>query len=72
MELAGKVVVVTGGADGIDLFCSNAGISALDGETWWATAAADSSRQAKAGDCGRWLGGMRKLRRQVGFGQSQN
>jgi len=30
----------------IDLFCSNAGIIALDGEPWWATSAPDSTWQA--------------------------
>ncbi len=30
----------------VDLFCSNAGIIALDGEPWWATSAPDSTWQA--------------------------
>lgn len=30
----------------IDLFCSNAGIIALDGEPWWATSAANATWQA--------------------------
>ncbi|MEP5567072.1 MAG: SDR family oxidoreductase [Halioglobus sp.] len=31
---------------GIDLFCSNAGIIALDGEPWWATSASNETWQA--------------------------
>ena len=30
----------------VDLFCSNAGIIALDGEPWWATSAPNSTWQA--------------------------
>ena len=31
---------------GVDLFCSNAGIIALDGEPWWATSAPNATWQA--------------------------
>lgn len=31
---------------GVDLFCSNAGIIALDGEPWWATSASNDTWQA--------------------------
>ena len=44
--LAAMVAKVEADHGGIDLFCSNAGIIALDGEPWWATSAANETWQA--------------------------
>ena len=44
--LAAMVATVEADHGGIDLFCSNAGIIALDGEPWWATSAANETWQA--------------------------
>ena len=44
--LAAMVAKVEADHGGIDLFCSNAGIMALDGEPWWATSAANETWQA--------------------------
>jgi NAD(P)-dependent dehydrogenase (short-subunit alcohol dehydrogenase family) len=45
-QVASMVSEVEKRHGGIDLFCSNAGIIALDGEPWWATSAPNSTWQA--------------------------
>ncbi len=45
-QIASMVAEVEQRYGGIDLFCSNAGIIALDGEPWWATSAPNSTWQA--------------------------
>jgi NAD(P)-dependent dehydrogenase (short-subunit alcohol dehydrogenase family) len=45
-QIAEMVAEVEKRHGGIDLFCSNAGIIALDGEPWWATSAANETWQA--------------------------
>ena len=45
-QLASMVAEVERHHGHIDLFCSNAGIIALDGEPWWATSAPNSTWQA--------------------------
>ncbi len=44
--IAAMVAEVEGRYGRIDLFCSNAGIIALDGEPWWATSAPNETWQA--------------------------
>ncbi len=45
-QIAALVAEVEGRYGVIDLFCSNAGIIALDGEPWWATSAPNTTWQA--------------------------
>lgn len=45
-QLTAMVQQVEAAHGGIDLFCSNAGIIALDGEPWWATSAPNSTWNA--------------------------
>ena len=45
-QIAAMVAEVEAQYGGIDLFCSNAGIIAMDGEPWWATSAPNSTWQA--------------------------
>jgi NAD(P)-dependent dehydrogenase (short-subunit alcohol dehydrogenase family) len=45
-QLQAMVTEVEAQHGGIDLFCSNAGIIALDGEPWWATSAPNETWQA--------------------------
>lgn len=44
--VAGMVAAIEARHGHIDLFCSNAGIIALDGEPWWATSAPNETWQA--------------------------
>ena len=45
-QIVAMVAEVEARYGGIDLFCSNAGIIALDGEPWWATSAPNTTWQA--------------------------
>lgn len=45
-QIKAMVAEVESSHGGIDLFCSNAGIIALDGEPWWATSASNETWQA--------------------------
>ncbi len=45
-QIQAMVAAVEGSHGRVDLFCSNAGIIAMDGEPWWATSAPNTTWQA--------------------------